>query len=255
MRLTNYFLRNWLNGITSYVEFDAKVRDGTSFDEFYLQVSRNQVIGTLFEILAKQALSKHWNFVYAWHDIPEHVREAYPNMTPQDAGIDLLVSNDGKTFVAVQVKWRSANKLDNPQVTMDHFECEMVRCGFDSGIMFTNFDRAHNTRKTFDHLRISWLTDSNVASMLDYHDFDAIRDMVSVTNAPLSTMIDDNIIDLRYYQKEAIDALNDDSSTRKQVVMACGTGKTVIAYKYLEQFLGASRILILVPSLSLMRIW
>lgn len=63
---------------------------------------------------------------------------------------------------------------------------------------------------------------------------------------------DTTIKKLRYYQQEAVDILLHDTSTAKQCIMACGTGKTVIMFEYLKMNgLRNKKILFMFPSLQL----
>lgn len=253
MKLTNFFINSWIRNISSYEELDAKLRDSSSFEEFFLTVSQKQVIGTLFELFAKQILLKKWTFVFLWSEIPKEVRNEFPNATNVDNGIDIIVSEDSESWTAVQVKWRSANQLKTPQVVMDHFECEMTRCGFSNGIMFTNFTQAHTTRHAFENINMQWITEADLHELSDPGLFqNMISKATSPTSAAASSSSSCRAIVPREYQLDALDALCADKSSRKQVIMACGTGKTFVMYKYLEPFLGTSRILILVPSLYLM---
>jgi len=66
------------------------------------------------------------------------------------------------------------------------------------------------------------------------------------------TVEEPKIIKLRNYQEKAVDALIKNKSRNKQIIMACGTGKTVVMFEYLKQIsFENKKVLLLFPSLQL----
>ena len=63
-------------------------------------------------------------------------------------------------------------------------------------------------------------------------------------------IVEKPIIQLRYYQQEAIDNLHKSFNSNKKCIMACGTGKSIIMIEYIKRK-NSDRILILLPSLQL----
>lgn len=170
-----------------------------------------------------------------------------------DAGIDLVAEDHAGRLWAVQAK------AYDPQYTVtkadvDTFLAESSRAVFSYRLLIATTDRlSPNGRRTIDAqekatglVGLSDLLTSDV-------DWPASLDELRPSPPPEPAKPRD-------YQREAIDAViaGFHSVDRGQLIMACGTGKTLTAQFIVEE-LQAQRTLVLVPSLSLlkqtMRVW
>lgn len=170
-----------------------------------------------------------------------------------DAGIDLVAEDHAGRLWAVQAK------AYDPQYTVtkadvDTFLAESSRAVFSYRLLIATTDRlSPNGRRTIDAqekatglVGLSDLLTSDV-------DWPASLDELRPSPPPEPAKPRD-------YQREAIDAViaGFHSVDRGQLIMACGTGKTLTA-QFIAEELQAQRTLALVPSLSLlkqtMRVW
>lgn len=170
-----------------------------------------------------------------------------------DAGIDLVAEDHAGRLWAVQAK------AYDPQYTVtkadvDTFLAESSRAVFSYRLLIATTDRlSPNGRRTIDaqekatgFVGLSDLLTSDV-------DWPASLDELRPSPPPEPAKPRD-------YQREAIDAViaGFHSVDRGQLIMACGTGKTLTA-QFIAEELQTQRTLVLVPSLSLlkqtMRVW
>lgn len=183
--------------------------------------------------------------VWQWDD--------WPGRWSADAGIDLVAEDQAARLWAIQAK------AYDPQYTVtkadvDTFLAESSRAVFSYRLLVATTDKLSlNGRRTIDAqekpVGIVGLSDLLTADV----DWPADPGQLRPSPPPVSAKPRD-------YQREAIDAVIAGFATadRGQLIMACGTGKTLTA-QFIATALNAERTLVLVPSLSLlkqtMRVW
>ena len=217
--------------------------------------------GMRFERLVKAALladpvqKTQFEAIHSWkdwaslHDQDEH---------RQDTGIDLVAelsaAQDGGN-VAIQCKFYEAGKSQISKQDIDSFLSASGRAFLDSQQQTHKFARRMIVT-TLDH----WTK----------HAEDAIRDQaIPVTRFDLNKLKDLHVDwqgllippkrdpkTLRPYQKEAMQKVCkafDAGDERGRLIMACGTGKTLVGLRIAEkQVQQGGRVLVLMPSLSLL---
>ncbi len=181
--------------------------------------------------------------VYRHYEIPLSLRErlGYPGI--QDLGIDGLgITTDGK-LIAYQAKFRSDRNNTPSLRELSTFFTVSDRA--DWRITITNAnglppainDRTNNSRVLADRFE-----------QLEPDFFNRLRQYLKdqcITPPPAKTP--------HQTQEEAIEKalLHFKENNRGQLILPCGTGKTLVAM-WIAERLGGNRILVIVPSLSLM---
>lgn len=171
--------------------------------------------------------------------------DEWPDKWGMDRGIDLVFENhEGKLF-AVQVKLR---KLDSqlPKSEIDSFLSESSRSIFAGRILVTTTEKfSEGARQAItaqekpvmviDYRRLSF-------SELDWNQAHENKNPIERLPRPL-----------RPHQQKAFDEVIPrlKNTDRGQVIMACGSGKTMIALRLAEE-LSNSMTLVLIPSLNLL---
>jgi predicted helicase len=217
-----------------------------SFEEFEARV--NKIVeekdrGDVFEIflegyLATQTINqrlKHW----VVGNIPLSLRERYK--LPSDAtGIDGIYETHDGSHVAYQVKYRQKQQLTFAEVAPFLGITEQ----FSDRVIFTNAARLSHKAL----VRTRWVS-ADVFRDLSPDALSSIEAWIKVKPIPVVRAKPDPS-----YQ---IQALADIKATfakhdRARVVMACGTGKTLVALWATEQE-SPKTVLVLVPSLILLQ--
>jgi superfamily II DNA or RNA helicase len=177
--------------------------------------------------------------VWLWDD--------WPGRRGIDAGIDLVAEdNDGKLW-AIQAKayapTHSISKRD-----VDKFVAESSRSKFTHRLLIATTDsRHHIATRLMDDLGIPFIGLTQLREADDYLDWPG-------TPAALMPMKPRRPHTPWDYQRVAINDVVEGftKSDRGQLIMACGTGKTLTAW-FITERLKAERVLVLVPSLSLLK--
>ncbi|MGB3770490.1 MAG: Helicase associated domain protein [Rhodococcus sp. (in: high G+C Gram-positive bacteria)] len=183
--------------------------------------------------------------VWLWED--------WPGRWGADAGIDLVAEDQEGRLWAVQAK-AYGEQYSVTKADVDTFLSESSRAAFSFRLLIATTDRlSPNARRTIDAqekpVGLLGLSDLVTADVEWPSDPTALQP--SPPRKPVRPYD---------YQREAIDAVvtGFDAADRGQLIMACGTGKTLTA-QFISSALDARRTLILVPSLSLlkqtMRVW
>jgi superfamily II DNA or RNA helicase len=221
----------------------------TRFKELESRISAlptKQERGDAFEVfaeayLATQAIAQAKQ-VFPFDAIPLHIRTKLALDTERDMGVDGVVETRLGEYQAYQVKFRSgrsALRWDELSTFMGLTDQVALR------VLFTNCDdlpSLMNERKGFYCIRGSDL------DRLAPADFQTILrwlkgSFVSVQKkAPL------------LHQQEALDTILPAFKEHNRVtaLMACGTGKTLVAL-WVAEGINCRKILVLVPSLALLR--
>jgi len=169
----------------------------------------------------------------------------WPGRWGPDAGIDLVAETAEGKLWAVQAKaYDPGHSISKPEV--DSFLSESNRPEFAFRLLIATTDgMSANARRTLvsQEKRVGLV----LRSHLEAADVEWPHDLESLAPSkrlPLSRFL---------HQQEAIeDVLTGfDSADRGQLIMACGTGKTLVAL-WVAEDLGSQRTLVLMPSLTLL---
>ncbi len=220
------------DGLHSFAEFEKRTN----------KIEGNKDTGDIFEIfiegyLATQNITqrvKHW----VVGNIPLAMREQF-NLPPNATGIDGIYEMTDGSLVAYQVKYRRNRRLTFAEVAPFLGIAEQ----FADRVIFTNA----TTISDMVHERSRWVS-GDIFRALDSSAFDSIEAWLKEKPAPIARLTPDPS-----YQIDALADIKEalKRNDRASVVMACGTGKTLVALWAAEQA-DATTILVLVPSLTLL---
>lgn len=201
--------------------------------------------GDQFELVCKWFLENDLTYqpllkrVWLWNE--------WPGRKGIDAGIDLVAEgHDGKLW-AIQAKaYDAAYSISKRDV--DKFVAESSRKTFTHRLLIGTTDKRHHIATTLmDDLGIPFLGLTQLREADDYLDW---PESLAVLRPP-KPLKPKKPWD---YQQSAIKDVVKGFKTadRGQLIMACGTGKTLTAW-FITEKLAAERTLVLVPSLSLLK--
>jgi superfamily II DNA or RNA helicase len=199
--------------------------------------------GDVFEIfieayLATQAITQrtdHW----VVGQIPLAVRERF-NLPSDSTGIDGIYEAKGGTMVAYQVKYRKGRNLTFAEVAPFLGLTEK----FSDRVIFTNAE----TLSDKAHQRSRWVSRENFLA-LPPEAFTQMEAWLKQKPLPVLRAQPDPNYQTQVLADIKTSLANHDGAT---VVMACGTGKTLVALWAAEQA-QPSTVLVLVPSLALLQ--
>ncbi|MGV0596779.1 Helicase associated domain protein [Mycolicibacterium porcinum] len=183
--------------------------------------------------------------VWLWDD--------WPGRWSADAGIDLVAEDQAGRLWAIQAKAYDP-KYTVTKADVDTFLAESSRAVFSYRLLIATTDRlSPNGRRTID-------AQEKAIGLVGLSDLLTADVNWPANPARLRPSPPPKPAKPRGYQREAIRAavIGFDTADRGQMIMACGTGKTLTA-QFIAAELAAQRTLVLVPSLSLlkqtMRVW
>ena len=220
-----------------------------SFTDIETRISAlpgTQEIGDAFEIFAEAYLATQKitqaQQVWPFEAIPLDQRKMLALDTGRDMGVDgTYMTVDGE-LRAYQVKFRS----NRPSLTWDELSTFMgLTDQVSQRVLFTNCETLPSLmqdRSGFIPIRGSDL------DRLTTEDFEAMRQWLHTGQVKLPRKLP------RPHQQEALTAIAKglEDNDRATVVMACGTGKSLVALWAAEQR-DCKKLLVLVPSLALVR--
>jgi superfamily II DNA or RNA helicase len=164
-----------------------------------------------------------------------------------DAGIDLVAEDHDGRLWAIQCKaYAPENTVTKADV--DKFLAESSRAVFSYRLLIATTDKRHHVaRRTMDdqEKKVGFVGLSDLlTSEVDWH-----INPLDMRPSPPPTRAKP-----REHQREAIRdvAKGFNSTDRGQLIMACGTGKTLTSL-FIKEKLDAERTLVLLPSLSLLK--
>jgi superfamily II DNA or RNA helicase len=222
----------------------------SSFAELEGRISRlrdSDTIGAAFEVFAEayfntQALYQAEE-VWPEKKLPQDLRIKLG--IPMDAGVDGVSRTNSGLYKAYQVKFRTnRTALTWDKDGLGKFFGQTDRV--DERILFTNsIDLSHITKTRIDFCSIK----GNDLDKLDKSDFEAIENWLKT-----GLVIRAEPKEPYLYQEEAINDISQELSVndRAAAIMACATGKTLVALWVAEKK-DAQTILVLLPSLALVR--
>jgi superfamily II DNA or RNA helicase len=221
------------NGLSSFLDFESRIN----------QLAEEKDRGDVFEIfiegyLATQAITQsrqHW----VVGSIPLALRERY-NLPSDGTGIDGIYEGTDGTHVAYQVKYRQKSNLTYQEVAPFLGLTER----FSDRVIFTN-------AATLAHQAIArtrWVSRQDFLALTP----EALNEITAWTiGKPVERKRAEP--DPRYQTQVLADiAKSLETNSRATVVMACGTGKTLVALWAVEQAKPRT-VLVLLPSLSLVQ--
>jgi superfamily II DNA or RNA helicase len=233
-----YFVRqNLLSGVEKFTEIEARIS----------ALADEKSCGDAFEVFAEAYLAtqRKYDTTHVWplSAAPTETLQTLA-LRSQDCGVDGIFKTLLGHFSAYQVKFRS----NRPSLTwrelstfMGLADSQQIR----SRVLITNCDDLPsilNERQGFFCIRGSDL------DRLEAQDFRAIEAWLADTEFVAAKK------QPRPHQSRALDSLIPafEKQDRVTAIMACGTGKTLVALWVAEK-LQARRILVLLPSLALLR--
>ena len=208
--------------------------------------------GTLFEDLMETILPElyEYNFaeVWSWAQWPQ--RKALTGSDARDIGIDLVARiRDSQNYCAIQCKF-VAPESTLQKSDIDSFFTESGKAPFASRLIITTTDKwSAHAEKALQGQQIP--VSRMVFSELDNHELGIKWDL----HTPQNTLVKPVKKQLRAHQEEALDKVTKGFVTqdRGKLVMACGTGKTLVSLYIAEQQVAHNGyVLVLVPSIALM---
>ena len=210
------------------------------------RLETTQERGDAFEVFAQAYLATQKivqaKTVWSFEHLPEMLKQKIAIDTPRDMGVDGAFETVKGDQCAYQVKFRTGRaSLPWKEISTFMGLTEQV----DERVLFTNSEEIPDLmddRKHFYCIRGSDL------DRLEKSDFKAIKAWLEAGQVRIQRF------DPRPHQSEVLDAIQTafDDADRATVVMACGTGKTLVQLWAAEK-LGVESVLVLVPSLALVR--
>jgi len=216
-----------------------------TFDEFYASLDPDfGVRGKQFEKFVKWFLktdptwSSQIDEVWLWNE--------YPKRWGADCGIDLIFTHKNGNTWAVQSKCISPNN-DIKKSEIDSFLSESSDSKIDGRLLIASTDGiGKNAQQVINRQEkqvVCFLLEQFRQSLIDYPS--SMEDLNQGKRKKKK--------DPRPYQRKAINSVFQGLKTasRGQVLMACGTGKTLTSL-WIKEKLKAVQVLVLLPSLSLL---
>lgn len=217
---------------------DNYIAKKTDYNLYVNNSNINKVKGDMFEWICKYYLMERSDEVYLFRDIPIYLRDEL-NIGFVDKGIDIIFKFSD-VWYGVQCKWRTLLNFSIHKDLISGFKTEFDKTKLHVPMIMTNVE---NITKYHIHSGIKWATRKILQKNIDADFFNYI-----LNDEHQKIIPETKIYTLRPYQQDAINSLKNSTATRKQCIMACGTGKSMIMMKYAEEF---DKVFIMLPSLQL----
>jgi superfamily II DNA or RNA helicase len=250
-----------MNKFIIYEKIQNQLNNSQNIYEFLdnLKVYDNKEKGDIFEYLSLTILKEHpyhkkkYKEVYLQKDIPQSINKelTLPNT---DKGIDLLAIDHDNNKYSIQCKYRSDTSKVIPWNELSTFPGLSFTCNINKAIYITNCDDICNELKRSTKIEniygMFWDTYLENDNLL----FKQLK--IYVKNILENTQININTFyEPKEYQipiiKASVDYFKIDDNERGQLILACGTGKTLIS-QFIVTELKYNNIIIAVPSLLLL---
>ncbi|MBN9543369.1 MAG: DEAD/DEAH box helicase family protein [Alphaproteobacteria bacterium] len=234
-------------------DFYPIIQNVKSWNDTYLWFNKNnQDKGKLFEQFAKlyfltsPSYKNEYKSVWLFNEVPTHIITKL-SLGKKDHGIDLILEDSLGELTVVQCKFRADqdSKISWTRDKLANLFADGDKA--DKFIIFSNVSGidSHSLSKKANKLRFIGLSD-----LLDIseHTFDNMSLLLK------GQKVQQEVKKPRDYQLEIIDkvASEFESANRGQLILPCGTGKTLISL-WIKERLSAKRTIVLVPSLALLR--
>ena len=240
------FIKTFLDNNVGKINIDTldDFLDNYDFTDTFHNCNINKIKGDIFEYIVKYYYLSHNYETYLFKDIPVLLRDKL-GLGNVDNGIDLIYK-DGELWYGVQCKWRKTPKFCIHKDLISGFLAEFNRedVKLDYAVLFTNVTNINSYHRNSN---LTWKLRKDL-KLIDNKFINFILNdekIVEVTEQPITQ--------LRYYQNEAIDNLIKSKDKCKQIIMACGTGKSIVIVEYIKLIKSSNKnkIVILLPSLQL----
>jgi predicted helicase len=232
----SFLISGLFDGLSSFAEVEARISS----------LPNNKERGNAFEVFAEAYLAtqkiNEAHEVWPFESIPLEQRKLLALDTGTDMGVDGTYQTHDGELRAYQVKFRS----NRPALTWDELSTFMgLTDQVRQRVLFTNCEtlpKLMRDRSGFIAIRGSDL------DRLTQEDFEAMR--VWLQSGALRILRKQPLP----HQKEALETIASELNItdRATIVMACGTGKSLVALWAAENR-GCRNILVLLPSLALVR--
>lgn len=227
-----------------------------SWEDFARQLSRmsEKEKGDLFEHLVRAYLLLDPEYatklrkIWLLNEVPSSLRKKL-RLPPDDQGIDLIAETNTGEFWAIQCKYREDTSRPLAWREISTFTglafgvCQHISFG----LVCSTTERFTRVLKDQDRIGFCSL---DVWQSLDQEFFKRLRQFLGHKSAKLVPLKP------RPHQKKAIKDAREHFVAKKQkrgkLISPCGSGKSLTAY-WIARDLGARKILVAVPSLSLIR--
>lgn len=231
-------------------KFDwSKIKSWDELEKAIGGLPTQQDRGEAFEEFSAALLELHKDYyqatkIWRFRDVPDEILERLGCSNRQDVGIDGMILHYDDTLTAYQSKFR-LDRSDIPsQRELSTFY--MVSDRADFRLIIANVEdlpRAVRERKAHGQYLIDSLLN------LPEEFFVSLQEYVFHERPKLEVPLEP-----RPFQLQAIDAVIKGfrEHPRGQAILPCGSGKTLIG-KWIADRLGAKQILIMVPSLALIK--
>jgi len=237
--------------ITNYSKLDTINID--TLDKFlidlnlrneYFNHNVNAIKGFIFECIVKYYYVFKRFEVYLFKEVPTDIRDNL-NLGTKDNGIDMIYKERNE-WIAVQCKWRTKTNLAIHKDQILGFIEEARRKYLDTKVLVTNV--RNKNRYIIEEYDIEWILRHDLSKIINRKFINFIANEIKFDPEPIVREPEDIV--LRDCQVDALKALTDSESDRKQCIMFCGTGKSIVMIEYIKQK-KANRVLVLMPSLQL----
>ncbi len=235
LKATYFSSKGLFHNLSSFTSLENRIANlpeierGDAFEVFAEAYLKTQSLHQVEEIWPEKSL-------------PQSLRELLN--IPSDAGIDGVFKTSSGHYKAYQVKFRSnRGSLSWGGDSLGNFFGQADRVS--ERILFTNsMDLSDLAASRVNFYSIK----GNELDCLEPSDFKTIEDWLKTGVARRERLKPKD------HQQQAINAIIDELSVkdRTTAIMACGTGKTLVALRAAEK-LQAKTILVLLPSLALIR--
>lgn len=236
-------LLNAIVGCTSWAEIHAKWANFTEKEKGDRFEDLTQAFLQLSPLYRSQLKS-----VWRLEEVPPAVRQKL-KLPATDKGIDLVAETHKGEFWAIQCKYRQNTDKQLTHTDISTFTSLTFQAckGFAFALICSTTERVTSLYRGEERIGFCAL---DTWQELDTEFFDQLR--AKLTNKPAAL----KPCSPRPHQENAIrDGLEHfakDKASRGKLIMPCGTGKSLTAW-FLARALGSKRIVIAVPSLSLVK--
>ena len=231
--------RELFKGIRTFKEIENQIVEHSN-----LQKDRGDAFEVFAEAFLKLGLNAPYKSVFPENVISaDHFKSLRLKARSKNVkGIDGVLETHSGELHTYQVKFRTKSDM----LTWNEGTGSVTASKYaDSLLLFTNSEEIDEDIKDRNIYSIKL----DFLSSLTSKDFKKIEDLIY-----LDQVKSRDVIQLEPYQEEAVQAVIEElkNASRTQLIMPCGSGKTIVGQRIIEQIENANVILILVPTLQLL---
>lgn len=214
----------------------------------HLNKNLNQLKGDILEYIAKYYYLRNGYKTYLYREIPNNIKLKL-KLPKNDIGIDLIYhDNNNDKWIGIQCKFRKNINHCIQKKYVAEFLYEIEDSKLDYGILFTNVTK--ESPRFRNNKKLKYILKKDLDNFINKELIKYIHSRIKLRETNMKKYNKKYI--LRDYQKHAVNKLINDDSNRKQIIMACGTGKSIVMFEYLKRRgTKGKKILLLFPSLFL----